>query len=570
MSKSRHPLIALMWNPQGARKKGRPQGTWRRSVESERVESGKTWNELNWLAQDRCEWRNDFIVSKIKMGKKRKQTTQTSESETSLLESQTSIKDYFTGSTGGLYEKLLQKIESVEKSILADNHLLKSDLKVDMGEIRGALHDILAEHERFRDKIKSLEQENEKLKEEIKATHNNIQQNRIQINNLEQYSRKKNIKLLNVKENPNETVSETERKVIEIASSIDVTLDPVDIDIAHRVANSTSGKQKTLSGPDLLATDSINDRGTSMAKHFILDDHNHQHVNIIAIDQLPGSDNISLLNKETHWTHTHGTTEPHGMNIQRARIIPNLYSQQVMSHCSPPFTPSRAFFFTFLEFVYIFREFIGRLIAGVLFVVRRGHGEQHSEWFTVKSGARQGCVVSPILFLLVIDWVMKKSTAQKPRGIIWKAFHHLEDKDFADDIALLSYSRQAMQEKTTQIEMHAKTVGLKNNHSKSKIMRLRVNANTATGVQINMVLENVNEFKYLGSYLNTDGDINREITSRIAMASTAFQRLKTIWKLRHINESTKLKYTNQTFDQSCMLQKHGEQIKKNREQTQRI
>ncbi|GFR79594.1 hypothetical protein ElyMa_005878800 [Elysia marginata] len=57
MSKSRHPLIALTWNPQGARKKGRPQGTWRRSVESERVESGKTWNELNWLAQDRCECR---------------------------------------------------------------------------------------------------------------------------------------------------------------------------------------------------------------------------------------------------------------------------------------------------------------------------------------------------------------------------------------------------------------------------------------------------------------------------------------------------------------------------------
>ncbi|GFR82356.1 endonuclease-reverse transcriptase [Elysia marginata] len=33
MSKSRHPLIALAWNPQGARKKGRLQGTWGRSVE---------------------------------------------------------------------------------------------------------------------------------------------------------------------------------------------------------------------------------------------------------------------------------------------------------------------------------------------------------------------------------------------------------------------------------------------------------------------------------------------------------------------------------------------------------
>ncbi|GFS08908.1 LINE-1 reverse transcriptase-like protein [Elysia marginata] len=46
MSKPRHLLIALTWNPQGARKKGTPQGTWRRSVERERLESGKTWNEL--------------------------------------------------------------------------------------------------------------------------------------------------------------------------------------------------------------------------------------------------------------------------------------------------------------------------------------------------------------------------------------------------------------------------------------------------------------------------------------------------------------------------------------------
>ncbi|GFS03944.1 hypothetical protein ElyMa_002900800 [Elysia marginata] len=50
----------------------------------------------------------------------------------------------------------------------------------------------------------------------------------------------------------------------------------------------------------------------------------------------------------------------------------------------------------------------------------------------------------------------------------WKTFNHLEDEDFADDIALLSRSCKDMQEKTTQIEMHAKTVELKIEHSKSK------------------------------------------------------------------------------------------------------
>ncbi|GFS12323.1 hypothetical protein ElyMa_001369200 [Elysia marginata] len=38
LSKSRHPLNALTRNPQGARKKGRPQGPWMISVESGRVE----------------------------------------------------------------------------------------------------------------------------------------------------------------------------------------------------------------------------------------------------------------------------------------------------------------------------------------------------------------------------------------------------------------------------------------------------------------------------------------------------------------------------------------------------
>ena len=45
-----------------------------------------------------------------------------------------------------------------------------------------------------------------------------------------------------------------------------------------------------------------------------------------------------------------------------------------------------------------------------------------SEWFPVKSGVRQGCILSPILFLVVIDWVMRKTTSDKPMGIQWTFF----------------------------------------------------------------------------------------------------------------------------------------------------
>ena len=65
-------------------------------------------------------------------------------------------------------------------------------------------------------------------------------------------------------------------------------------------------------------------------------------------------------------------------------------------------------------------------------------GNYLSEWFSVQSGVRQGCIISPILFLVAIDWITTNTTADRPRGIQWTLFCQLEDLDFADDFALLS------------------------------------------------------------------------------------------------------------------------------------
>ena len=46
----------LEWNPQGKRSRGRPRGTWRRVTESDVQKSGKTWNSVKKLAQDREKW----------------------------------------------------------------------------------------------------------------------------------------------------------------------------------------------------------------------------------------------------------------------------------------------------------------------------------------------------------------------------------------------------------------------------------------------------------------------------------------------------------------------------------
>ena len=56
MSRRRLPQVALKWTPIEKRLRGRPPGTWRRTVE-ERTLTGKTWHELRWLAQDYTGWR---------------------------------------------------------------------------------------------------------------------------------------------------------------------------------------------------------------------------------------------------------------------------------------------------------------------------------------------------------------------------------------------------------------------------------------------------------------------------------------------------------------------------------
>ena len=75
------------------------------------------------------------------------------------------------------------------------------------------------------------------------------------------------------------------------------------------------------------------------------------------------------------------------------------------------------------------------------------HAGQLTDSFMVNTGVRQGCLLSPFLYLLAIDWIMTKTTTNRRNGIQWTHWSQLEDLDFADDLALLSHSHQQMQEK---------------------------------------------------------------------------------------------------------------------------
>jgi hypothetical protein len=49
--------IALDWNPQGCRRRGRPKRTWRRTIEDEIINTGRLWNEVKGIAGDHNAWK---------------------------------------------------------------------------------------------------------------------------------------------------------------------------------------------------------------------------------------------------------------------------------------------------------------------------------------------------------------------------------------------------------------------------------------------------------------------------------------------------------------------------------
>ena len=98
------------------------------------------------------------------------------------------------------------------------------------------------------------------------------------------------------------------------------------------------------------------------------------------------------------------------------------------------------------------------------------HAGRLTDSFQVKTGVRQGCILSPFMFLVAIDWIMKTTTKNRRNGIQWTLWSQLDDLDFADDLALLSHSHEQMQEKTDLLNLVSAQTGLNSNMNNTKIM----------------------------------------------------------------------------------------------------
>ena len=98
------------------------------------------------------------------------------------------------------------------------------------------------------------------------------------------------------------------------------------------------------------------------------------------------------------------------------------------------------------------------------------HNGSLSEPFSVDFGVRQGCLLSPLLFIMAVDWIMHKTTEVQNLGLQWTPWCRLDDLDFADDFALVSHNNQQMQQKTTQLGNTSAKIGQNVSKDKTKVM----------------------------------------------------------------------------------------------------
>ena len=172
---------------------------------------------------------------------------------------------------------------------------------------------------------------------------------------------------------------------------------------------------------------------------------------------------------------------------------------------------------------------IGKLYADQESAVRTSRGD--TEWFSIGRGVRQGCILSPQLFNIYAEDIMREALEHYKGGVNIGG-HHITNLRYADDTTLVCNSKDELLELLGRVKRASEKRGLLLNTKKTKIMVIDDSLKTTdrTFLLDGEKFDELENFEFLGSYINTKGDCSQEIRRRLAIARNAVQSLAKIWK----------------------------------------
>ena len=108
------------------------------------------------------------------------------------------------------------------------------------------------------------------------------------------------------------------------------------------------------------------------------------------------------------------------------------------------------------------------LYAGQEATVRTGHGT--TGWFQIKKGMHQGCLLSPCLFNLYAEYIMRNAGLDEARAGIKTARRNINNLKNADDTTFMAESKEILKSLLMKVKEESEKVDLKLNIQKTKIM----------------------------------------------------------------------------------------------------
>ncbi|KAK3555667.1 hypothetical protein QTP86_025750, partial [Hemibagrus guttatus] len=159
-------------------------------------------------------------------------------------------------------------------------------------------------------------------------------------------------------------------------------------------------------------------------------------------------------------------------------------------------------------------------------VVRCAVGQ--TEEFNVEVGLHQGSALSPFLFAIVMDQLSEEVRQESP----WTMM-------FADDIVICSESREQVEENLERWRFALERRGMKVSRSKTEYMCVNEREGSGTVRLQGEEVKKVQEFKYLGSTVQSNGECGKEVKKRVQAGWNGWRKVSGVLCDRKISARIK-------------------------------
>ena len=110
------------------------------------------------------------------------------------------------------------------------------------------------------------------------------------------------------------------------------------------------------------------------------------------------------------------------------------------------------------------------LYAGQKVKVRTGHGT--TDWFQIGKGVHQGCILSPCLFNLYVEYIMRNARLEEAQAGIQIARRNINNLRYADNSILMAESEEKLKSLLMKVKEESEKVGLNSTFRKRRSWHL--------------------------------------------------------------------------------------------------